>query len=54
MEDYSPETNHDLIVRSYSTTSFTRNVPLSQAEADAAPAESFECANLLRRRGLRH
>ena len=49
LEPYSPQRNRDLVVSSYSTTSFTKNTPLHYAEAEAAHAERFGCAGPRRR-----
>jgi choloylglycine hydrolase len=49
---YSADTNRQLVVSSYATTSFTRNQPEEQAAQDAVHAESFRCA-APRRRAVR-
>ncbi len=49
LEPYSAQRNRDLVVSSYSTTSFTKNTPLHYAEAEAAHAETFGCPGPRRR-----
>ncbi|HYC61317.1 MAG TPA: linear amide C-N hydrolase [Thermoanaerobaculia bacterium] len=49
LESYSPQRNRDLVLSSYSSTSFTRNTPLHYAEAEAAHAERFGCPGPRRR-----
>lgn len=48
-EIYSAQRNRDLVLSSYSSTSFTRNTPLHYAEAEAAHAERFGCPGPRRR-----
>jgi choloylglycine hydrolase len=49
MDDYSPGVNRQLVLSSYATTSFTREQPLSWAEADAMHADSVDCAGSRKR-----
>lgn len=49
LEPYSAQRNRDLVLSSYSSTSFTRNTPLHYAEAEAAHAERFGCPRPRRR-----
>lgn len=49
LESYSAQRNRDLVLSSYSSTSFTRNTPLHYAEAEAAHAERFGCPGPRRR-----
>lgn len=49
LDPYSPQRNHDLVVSSYTSTSFTKNTPLHYAEAEAAHAEGFGCPGPRRR-----
>ena len=41
MEPYSAQRNRDLVLSSYTSTSFTKNTPLHYAEAEADHAERF-------------
>jgi len=49
LESWSAQRNRDLVLSSYTTTSFTRNVPLHYAEAEAAHTERFGCPGPRRR-----
>jgi penicillin V acylase-like amidase (Ntn superfamily) len=49
LEPYSPQRNRDLVLTSYTSTSFTKNTPLHYAEAEAAHAERFGCPGPRRR-----
>jgi penicillin V acylase-like amidase (Ntn superfamily) len=49
LEPYSAQRNRDLVLTSYTSTSFTKNTPPHYAEEDAAHAERFGCPGPRRR-----
>lgn len=49
LEPYSAQRNRDLVLSSYTSTSFTKDTPLHYAEAEAAHAERFGCPGPRRR-----
>ncbi|MDP9193600.1 MAG: linear amide C-N hydrolase [Acidobacteriota bacterium] len=49
LEPYSAQRNRDLVLSSYTSTSFTKNTPLHYAEAEAAHTEKLGCPGPRRR-----
>lgn len=53
LQPYTAGANLQLLIHSYASTSFLRDTPMSDIEADAAHAESSRCAPTQRRRSAR-